>query len=109
MTPPTMDEYLYTRKAYTDDSRIDLVPDRPDWHAKAACLGMGTDIFYPKSAEVGRKSEQILAEAVALCEECPARKECGEAGMNDGWGVWGGKTASQRRKIRQVRKRLGRG
>jgi len=61
-----------------------LAGGRPDWHARAACRGVGADVFFPRrggSAVGGRR----------LCEGCEVAYECLGYGLDNGcWGVWGG-------------------
>lgn len=66
-----------------------------DWRDQAACLDDPTpgDWF---ASPVG-DSERV-ARAVAVCQDCPVARECLEfaLGMDERWGVWGGRTAAQR-------------
>jgi hypothetical protein len=65
------------------------------WQADARCAGQ-TEAFYDE------KPESVSA-AKLLCAECPVRSECLEAGMDEAWGVWGGLTTPERRKLRRDR------
>lgn len=77
--------------------------ERPAWHAKANCGAHGPlghmpaerriDIMFPG------KGQRIPRE---ICEDCPVRAECAEAGRNERHGVWGGKSEHQRRSVRAV-------
>ena len=65
------------------------------WQDEAACKNSPTDWFYPEGAEV-------VPEALALCENCPVMDECRDHGViYEEWGIWGGLTASQRRRVRK--------
>ena len=68
---------------------------RPAWHQKAACRGMGPDLFFP---EVGGRTD----EAKALCASCPVRSACLEAARTsrETSGVWGGLSSRERRSRR---------
>ncbi len=66
---------------------------RPDWHADAACRGMGPALFYPE----GRGSNAGPAKAV--CATCPVVEPCRAAGEAE-TGVWGGTSERDRRVIR---------
>lgn len=66
----------------------------PYWRARAACRGMGPDLFYP---ERGAPS----AESKAVCVDCPVRRECSEQGVDERFGVWGGLSERQRRAARR--------
>jgi hypothetical protein len=58
--------------------------DRPTWHARAACRGVGPAQFFPaKGASVRR--------ATALCGGCGVAYECLSYGLeHECEGVWGG-------------------
>lgn len=58
-----------------------LLNSRPDWHRRAACRGVGPDLFFPGPGHphpVG----------VVLCESCPVIDDC--RGSDEPYGVWGG-------------------
>ena len=69
---------------------------RPAWHADAACRGQ-TDVMFPV-AEHGHQLDTTAARA--LCDRCPVRNPCAEAGRFEKYGVWGG-TGSGSRRMRQ--------
>jgi WhiB family redox-sensing transcriptional regulator len=70
---------------------------RPNWHSRAACRGMGTDLFFPTK---GRKPNQ----AIAVCTGCGVIGECRTAAEvdHDTPGVWAGTTVKQRRQVRRT-------
>lgn len=68
------------------------------WRAEAACRNMATAPFFTERAET-------VAEAKAVCADCPVREECGQyartiPGLE---GVWGGLDESDRRRLRRKR------
>jgi len=66
-----------------------------NWQDEAACKNSPTDWFYPEGPEV-------VPEALFLCENCPVKDECRDYGVvYEEWGIWGGLTASQRRRVRK--------
>ena len=70
-----------------------------------ACNGADTELFYPSSGE-------SPAYALALCHLCPVEAECLAWALDtgQGWGIWGGKTARERRfLLRRRAERAGRG
>ena len=69
---------------------------RPAWHADAACRGQ-TDVMFPV-AEHGHRLDTTAARA--LCDRCPVRNPCAEAGRTERYGVWGG-TGSGSGRMRQ--------
>ena len=64
--------------------------DNPRSLVGAACLGM-THLFFP---EIG----ETAAAAKRVCDGCPVRVECREAGMSEVCGVWGGMTVRERKR-----------
>ena len=55
------------------------------------------DLFYAEDDDPQRQ-----AEAKAICETCPVRSECLEIGMSERFGIWGGVTSTDRRKMRKI-------
>lgn len=72
----------------------------PPWWAEAACLGAGPRIFFPT-----RGAESKTAKAI--CRSCPVRAECLEDALKQGYkfGVWGGLSERERRRVRRDRAR----
>ena len=68
----------------------------PAWHADAACRGR-TAVMFPV-AEHGHRLDTTAARA--LCDRCPVRNPCAEAGRSEKYGVWGD-TGSGSRRMRQ--------
>nr|WP_241562735.1 WhiB family transcriptional regulator [Streptomyces hoynatensis] len=61
---------------------------RPD----RACRGEPLEIFFEKTNE---------AKAKAICRTCPVLHECRRDTLGEPYGVWGGRTAKQRKAIRK--------
>ena len=76
-------------------------PDR-GWIASARCRGLQPDLFFPPS-EDGEEVE----EAKAICGACPVRVECLAYALeaNETFGVWGGTTPGERRRLRRISRR----
>ena len=68
------------------------------WTARAACIGTDTEIFYPVTPD-----EE--AEALSICATCPVRAQCLDYAVRnrEPYGIWGGTTPDQRRRIRRAR------
>ena len=68
------------------------------WTDQAACRGTDTEIFFPANAD-----EE--AEALSICATCPVRAQCLEYAVRNKeiYGIWGGTTPEQRRRIRRER------
>lgn len=83
---------------------------RPDpaaadaWMARATCLGMDPDLFFPVGS-IGAAAAADHAAAKRVCATCPVRRPCLEYAMvhslNEG--VWGETSPDDRREIRRQR------
>lgn len=64
------------------------------WRDMAACLGMDTEIFFPRKGGTAEKAKEV-------CSGCPVRAECLDDALRlgDETGVRGGLTASDRRRL----------
>lgn len=70
-----------------------------EWHERAACAGMDTELFFPGS---GRSTDRNAA--LRVCGECPVRSDCLELALKiEGavrhavrFGIFGGMTPEQR-------------
>lgn len=70
-----------------------------EWMARAICPGL-TSLFFP---EQGETNSAEMAKQV--CARCPVSRECLEyAIVNEVFGVWGGTTERERRRIRKRRR-----
>lgn len=63
------------------------------WTNRAACKGMDPDLFFPQQGGP-------VKEALAVCATCPVIEPCKVAGAKELFGIWGGMTVEQRRKVR---------
>ncbi len=68
------------------------------WQHQAACRGMDTQLFFPARGEASPEAE-------AACADCPVRLDCAEFAIGSGqrFGIWGGTSERQRRRIRAGR------
>lgn len=71
-----------------------------NWRLEAECNGQG-DAFYP---ETGRSKN----EALAICRGCVVREKCLDYALEnkEQWGIWGGMTAKDRRKLLRFKDQL---
>lgn len=72
-----------------------------DWVLDAACSGIPTDLFFPPP---GMSNSAELIILFRICGECPVRDKCLKSALDrEGslvpsmrYGIWGGKTPTQR-------------
>jgi WhiB family redox-sensing transcriptional regulator len=72
---------------------------QPDsWLNHAACAGTDTTGFFPD-----RGQQDVIKQAKAICARCPVRAECLTYAMQNGekYGIWGGYSEKERRKLRR--------
>ncbi|AZM92743.1 MULTISPECIES: WhiB family transcriptional regulator [unclassified Streptomyces] len=72
------------------------------WQAEALCQEVGAEQFYGPWHERRKDREQRDAQAKRLCSACPVREVCLRHALStqEPYGVWGGLTARERRKLR---------
>ncbi len=65
-----------------------------DWVLQGLCAQVDSEMFFP---EKGGSSNQ----AKGVCQRCPVRAECLEYALenNEQFGIWGGKSERERRKL----------
>lgn len=68
------------------------------WTEQAACRGTDIEIFYAATP-----AEE--AEALSICASCPVRAQCLDYAIRnrETYGIWGGATPEQRRRMRRER------
>ena len=78
-----------------------LVSDNWNWQARAACRGMDASTFFHPDNERGRSKRSREAQAKAVCVQCPVMAQCLDWALSvrEPYGVWGGKTASEREEL----------
>lgn len=78
----------------------------PEWHRGAICItpdGSLVDTFYPDS-NAGHGYNHLVAPR-KMCLVCPVRYKCLKDGIDEPFGVWGGHSPSQRRRISSLMKK----
>lgn len=78
---------------------LDWLVRRGPWQDRAACRGVkAPDVFFPDTGT-------SPAPARAVCKGCPVAEECLQFALAEGIreGVWGGKTATERRRLRPTK------
>jgi WhiB family redox-sensing transcriptional regulator len=76
---------------------LDVLLERPEWHARAACRGMGTERFFPAD-------HVALLDARRVCAGCDVQRECGEFAMTvpSLKGIWAGMSERGRARARKA-------
>jgi WhiB family transcriptional regulator, redox-sensing transcriptional regulator len=75
----------------------------PDWHDYANCLGVDPDLFFPERGASTREAKEV-------CRGCEVRHDCLEFALQNGekFGIWGGLSERERRRIRRQRAQVAR-
>lgn len=76
--------------------------DSEEWRLSARCAEIGGDLWFPEESCVGN-------DAKSICEGCPVQFECLETALenNEKFGIWGGLSPNQRKKIMRQRRLAG--
>lgn len=84
----------------TSSVTVSAVPVEPeqDWHDAANCLGVDPDLFFPERGASTREAKEV-------CRGCEVRLDCLEFALQNGekFGIWGGLSERERRRIRRQR------
>jgi len=72
--------------------------DEPTWHDFANCLGVDPDLFFPERGASTKEAKEV-------CRGCVVREDCLEYALQNGekFGIWGGMSERERRRIRRQR------
>ncbi|MBD0746787.1 WhiB family transcriptional regulator [Streptomyces sp. CBMA152] len=75
-----------------------------NWRERAACRTADPELFFPTYSR--RLAEQQLADAKAVCRQCPVKRACLHWALTNGEkrGVWGGLSEYE---LRSLRRRMG--
>lgn len=67
-----------------------------NWHSRAACKGISTDLFFPGQGEPVDKT------LIERCHNCPVQKQCLDHALHhEHYGYWGGTSEKQRVALRK--------
>jgi WhiB family redox-sensing transcriptional regulator len=79
------------------------------WRAEAACIDAPQYLFFPGS-EASRPggsnlSDEDVKAARGYCQTCPVQPQCLQFALEtkQDWGIWGGATVAERRKLLRER------
>lgn len=75
-----------------------LAVDDLSWQDYSNCRGADADLFFPERGASTRKAK-------AICGACEVKMECLEFAITQGekFGIWGGMSERERRRIRKER------
>lgn len=104
ITTPALDGFIATaRRAghlviYSSSPHNTPALDQ-SWKDRAACIGIDPELFFPERGE-------SLREAKRVCYGCEVREACLDYALEMGekFGVWGGQSERERRRIRRERR-----
>ncbi len=73
-------------------------PEDRGWQDYANCLGVDPDLFFPERGASTREAKEV-------CRGCVVREDCLEYALANGekFGIWGGLSERERRRIRRQR------
>jgi WhiB family redox-sensing transcriptional regulator len=64
------------------------------------CQEISTELFFPELGE----DRVLISQLKSMCKRCPHLQECAEWGIrNERFGIWGGLSAVERKRIRRKR------
>lgn len=63
------------------------------WQDQAVCQSIDPELFFPEP-----RGNPIPA--ISICQTCPVRLPCLQAGLHEEYGVWGGLTEERRKQLR---------
>jgi WhiB family transcriptional regulator, redox-sensing transcriptional regulator len=79
---------------------VELILQTPAraWQRQANCMGVDPDLFFPERGASTREAKEV-------CRGCVVREDCLEYALANGekFGIWGGLSERERRKIRRRR------
>jgi WhiB family transcriptional regulator, redox-sensing transcriptional regulator len=78
---------------------IDLIqPEEQIWQRQANCMGVDPDLFFPERGASTKEAKEV-------CRGCVVREDCLEYALANGekFGIWGGMSERERRRIRRRR------
>jgi WhiB family redox-sensing transcriptional regulator len=77
--------------------------DAKNWQDEANCLGVDPDLFFPERGASTREAKEV-------CRGCVVRLDCLEFALVNGekFGIWGGLSERERRRLRRQRAQAGR-
>jgi WhiB family redox-sensing transcriptional regulator len=86
----------------SDLPRIPATPANWQWQSRAACRGLGDDLFFASNNERAASRRRRERAAKVVCATCPVIHPClaWALSADEPYGVWGGLSADERSKLR---------
>jgi WhiB family redox-sensing transcriptional regulator len=74
---------------------LGIASQEGDWQERALCAQVDPELFYPEKGG-------STAEAKSVCQRCEVREDCLQDALDhdDRFGIWGGLSERERRKLR---------
>ena len=70
-----------------------------DWLEDSLCKGKHVDLWFPPS-EVPKSLHSLYYDIAKLvCDQCPVRVNCERLGAEEEFGMWGGTTPNDRKRL----------
>ena len=84
------------RRWKTQVEGVDLLGDAPEWQERALCSQTDPEAFFPEKGGSTREAKRI-------CGRCEVKSECLEyaLGHDERFGIWGGLSERERRKLKR--------
>ena len=78
-----------------------LLARHGDWQARGACRSVDPELFFSPDADRGPARASREDAAKRVCRRCPVVRDCARYALASGerYGVWGGMTEAERRRI----------
>lgn len=81
------------------------LPAEPAWFRQAACQYADGEMFHPEKGGSTREAKRICNGVPGVLPGCPVQRQCLEYAIanDERFGVWGGKSAKERRRLQARR------
>lgn len=78
---------------------LDALMRKPEWMELGECRGVDVELMFPTQGESTKAAK-------AMCRRCEVQAECLAYAMNNGekFGIWGGLSERERRRLRRGRR-----
>jgi len=95
MTTPSYSLISGTLALTWEQTVWDDLPEERDWHERALCAQVDSELFFPEKGGSTREAKRI-------CQGCDVRAECLEYALahDERFGIWGGLSERERRKLK---------